>query len=182
MGLSFLLQGTFSIKLILVRGYLSCKIQMYLSHDFHFNPTLSHSSFGYFTVDFLCFLFQGSRNTWLFLLSELVGYESGFLVNLLITMIWENNHVSPSFFACTSSIPYPCCFPSLSIPVSIPIWESQESLSLSSWLVKITSPFQCVSVTDFFNRNLFQSRTNNMCFKLILKLFTKGCFKVTSRW
>ena len=42
----------FFIKLILVRDYLTCKIQIYLNQNFHSNPTLSHSSFPYFTVDF----------------------------------------------------------------------------------------------------------------------------------
>ena len=41
--------------------------------------------------------------------------------------------------------------------------------------------FQCVSVTDFFNRNLFESATNNMCSKVILRLFTKRFFKVIFR-
>ena len=90
----------------------------------------------------------------MFLLSELVGNDSGFLVNSLITTILENNPLSPSFFASTSSIPYPYYFSSLIIPVSIPLWASQESLSLLSWLVEITSLPQCVSVADFFNRNL----------------------------
>ena len=135
---------------------------MYPNHKFYSNPTLSHSSFRYFTVDFSYFFLQGSKNISVFLLSELVGYEPVFLVNLLITTIWVNNHLSPSFFPSNSSIPYPCYFPSHFIPVSISLWESQESLSLLSWPVEITSPLQCVSVTDLFNRNLFVSPTNNM--------------------
>ena len=42
-----------------------------------------------------------------FLLSELAGYESGFLVNLLINAIWVNDHFLPSF-SVSSSIPYSC--------------------------------------------------------------------------
>ena len=74
----------------------------------------------------ICTFLQGSRNTSVFLLSELTGCESRFLVNLLITTIWANNHHLPSFSA--SSIPYPS---------SIPLWESQESLSTSSWILKV---------------------------------------------
>ena len=74
----------------------------------------------------ICTFLQGRRNTSVFLLSELTGYESIFLVNLVITTIWANNHPLPSFLA--SSIPYPC---------SIPLWKSQESLSTSSWMVKV---------------------------------------------
>ena len=42
---------------------------------------------------------------------------------------------------------------------------------------------QCVSVRDFFNRNLFEPLTNYMCSKVILNfvLYTKGYSKVTSR-
>ena len=43
------------LKLILVGDYLSCRIQMYLNRNFHSNPTLSHSRFRYFIVDYLCF-------------------------------------------------------------------------------------------------------------------------------
>ena len=39
----------------------------------------------------------------MFLLRELAGYESGFLVKLLITTIWANSHLSLFFFASTSS-------------------------------------------------------------------------------
>ena len=63
MSLRFPLYGTFSIKLILVKDYPFCRIQMYLSHDFNSNPTLSHSRFKYFAFDFLYFFLQGSRNT-----------------------------------------------------------------------------------------------------------------------
>ena len=83
---------------------------MYLNHNFNSNSTLLYSRFRYFTVDYLYFFLQGSRNTQVFLLSELAGYESGFLVNLLITTIWVNwvnNHFLPSFIA-SYSIPYPC--------------------------------------------------------------------------
>ena len=155
---------------------------MYVNHNFHSNSTLSHSSFRYFTVDFLYFFLQESRNTQVFLLSELAKYESGFLVDLLITIIWSKNYVSPSFFAATSSTSYPFYFPFLFILVSIRLRGSQESLSLLSLLVEITSPFLFFLVRDFFNRNLLESPTNNMCSKVILKLFTKGYFKVTSRW
>ena len=127
MSLSFLLYGALYIKLILVRDYLSCRIQMYLNHVFHSNPT-SNSRFRYLTVDFLYLFLQGYRNTLVFILSKLTGHGSGFLVNLLITTIWESNHFLPTFFVSTSSIPYPCCYPFL-IPVLIPLWESQESLS-----------------------------------------------------
>ena len=33
----------------------------------------------------------------MFVLSGLTGYESGFLVNMLIATIWENNRLLPSF-------------------------------------------------------------------------------------
>ena len=49
------LEGTFSITLILVRDYFSCRIQKYLNRNFHSNPTLLHSRFRYFTVDYLYF-------------------------------------------------------------------------------------------------------------------------------
>ena len=64
---------------------------MYLNHNVYSNPNLSYSSCRYFTADFLYFFLQGSRNTQVFPLSELAGYESGFLVNLIITTIWVNN-------------------------------------------------------------------------------------------
>ena len=51
---------------------------MYLNGNFHSNPTLSHSSFRYFTVDYLYFSLQGSRNIWVFLLSELEGMSQDF--------------------------------------------------------------------------------------------------------
>ena len=132
---------TFSIKLILVRNYLSCRIQMYLKCNFYSNATVPNSRFRYFTVNYLYFPFQGSRNTYVFFLVGLPGYESGFLINLLITAIWANNHLLPSFFA-SSSITCQC---------SILLWESQESLSSPSWLVKILRfgiflKFNCLQV------------------------------------
>ena len=33
--------------------------------------------------------------------------------------------------------------------------------------MEITSPFQSVSLTDFFNKNVFESPTNKMCSKVI---------------
>ena len=68
---------------------------------------------------------------------------------------------------------YPCFNSGLSVTAS---------LSLLSCLVEIKSPFQCVSPTDIFNRNLFESPTNNMYSKVISKLLTKSYFKVKSRW
>ena len=40
------------------------------------------------------------------------------------------------------------------------------------------------SVTDFFNRNLFESPANYIYSKVVLNfiLYTKGFFKDTSRW
>ena len=52
---------------------------MCVNHDFHSNPTLSHSRFTYFPLDFLYFFLQGIRKH---------QDESGFLVNLLITTTW----------------------------------------------------------------------------------------------
>ena len=86
---------------------------MYLNHNFYSNPTLSFSRFRYFTVGFLYLFSQGIRNTYVFLLSELAGYVSGFLLNLPIILIRPNNLHSLSFFASISFAPYPCLFPSL---------------------------------------------------------------------
>ena len=140
---------------------------MHLNHNFCSNPRHHIQGLGISLLIFYTFFSKEiktfrwiSSEFW----SELVGYESGFLINLLITTIWENSHLSPSFFDYTSSIPYPCYFPFLFIPVSILLWNSPESLSLSSWLVRVlrfgkfckvwwfTSLLQCVSVTDFLNR------------------------------
>ena len=77
MCLRFLLSGTFSIKLVLVRDYAYSKARKYLNHDFHSNTTLSHSRFRYFTVDFLYFFFK-EVETPRFFLSELAGYKLGF--------------------------------------------------------------------------------------------------------
>ena len=111
-------------------------------------------------------------------------YEPGVLLNLLITTICENNNLfPPSFFVSISFIHYPCYFPSLFIFVSIPLWESQKNpiivkltgKSFNIWYIfKVwwfTSLLQCVSVTDFFNGNSFESPTNIMCSKVIWKLF-----------
>ena len=65
------------------------------------------------------------------------GYYNVDSFNLLITTIWANSHLSPSFSASTFSIPYPFYIPSLFIPASISFWESQESLSLLCCLVKV---------------------------------------------
>ena len=117
----------FSITLILVENYLSCRIQMYLNHNFLSNPTLSHSRFRYFTADFLYFFIQGSRNT----------YVSGFSVNLLITTIWVNNHLSPSFFCLhLHLLAHAISPPSLSLCQSSS--ESlKENLSSLSWQKKV---------------------------------------------
>ena len=115
------------MKLILVRNYLFGRIQMYLNCNLYSNATVSHSGFRYFTVNYLYFSFQRSRNTQIFLLVGLPGYESGFLINLLITAIWAKSHLLSSLFA-SSSIRQQC---------SILLRESQESLSSLSWLVKI---------------------------------------------
>ena len=77
---------------------------MYLNRNFHSNSTLLYSRFRYFTVDYLYFFLQGSRNTQVFLLSELAGYESGFLVNLPITTVWVNDYFLRSFL----DSHYPC--------------------------------------------------------------------------
>ena len=82
---------------------------------------------------------------------------------------------------------YPCLNPPLRVSgntiivkltgKSFKIWYSFEVQFFASLL-------QCVSVTYFFTRNLFES--NNMCFKVILKLFCfifyLYYFKVRSRW
>ena len=57
--------------------YLSCRIQMYLNRNFHSNPTLSHSRFGYFIVDYLYF-FYPRKQKHLGLLSELEGMSQDF--------------------------------------------------------------------------------------------------------
>ena len=83
-----------------------------------------------------------------------------------------------------------------SLLLHFPLWESQEIISLLSWLVRVLdlvyfwssmvyNSVTACSVTNFFSRNLFESPTNYMCSKVILSfffLYTKGYFKVTSRW
>ena len=100
---------------------------MYLNCNLYSNATVSHSRFRCFTVNYLYFSLRGGRNTLVFLLVGLPGYESGLLINLIITAIWENSHLLPSLFV-SYSIRY---------QYSILLWESQEILSLLSWLVKI---------------------------------------------
>ena len=168
----------FFFKVSFSKGFIfSCRIQMYLNQSFHSNPLLSSYHIlkvRYFTISFLK----------IFLLSELAEYEPGFLLNLLITTICENSNLfPPSLFVSISFIPYPCYFAFLFIFVSIPLWESQENpvivklpgKSFNIWYIfKVrwfTSLLQCVSVTDFFSRNSFESPTNNMCCKVILKFF-----------
>ena len=47
------------------------------------------------------------------------GYESGYLVKLLITTVLTNNQLSPSFFASTYTVPYHAISPpSLSLSLS----------------------------------------------------------------
>ena len=148
---------------------------MYLNHNFHSNSTLLYSRFRYFTVDYLYFFLQGSRNTQVFLLSELAGYESGFLVNLLITTIWVKDHFLPSFLA-SSSIRCPCSIhPPLKFSVSSIIVNLIGGSFSNIWYIFevqwFTSLLQCVSVADFFKSNLFESPTNYMCFKVISNFF-----------
>ena len=83
---------------------------MHLNHNFCSNPRPHIQGLGISLLIFYTF-FSKEIKTFRWISSEfwskLVGYESGFLVNLLITTIWENSHLSPSFFDCTASIPYP---------------------------------------------------------------------------
>ena len=62
------------------------------------------------------------------------------------------------------------------------LWESQEILSLLSWLVRalhlvyfwssvVYNSVTVCSATNFFSRNLFESPTNCMCSKVILSFF-----------
>ena len=60
---------------------------MYLNRNFHSNPTLSYSGLRYFILDYLYFF---SPRKWKHLgvsSKRTRGYESVFLVNLLITAI-----------------------------------------------------------------------------------------------
>ena len=118
------MKGTFSIKLILVRDYLSCEIDIYLNRNLHSNPILSRSMFRHFIVDYFfykevetprCF-FKWISRVWVRI-----------LVNQLITTIWTKNHLLRSFFAPLQSLHI----------LSLSLWESQESLSSLSWLMKI---------------------------------------------
>ena len=114
----------------------------------------------------------------MFLLSELAGYESGHLVNLLITTNWENNNLSPSLLVSTSSIPCSRYFTSLIIPVSI----SLSGKMGEGWKVlgfcKFLRSGVCKSVTVCFINRFLQKKFTvyfkqpvQKCSKVILKLF-----------
>ena len=114
----------------------------------------------------------------MFLLSELAGYESGFLINLLITTIWVNwvnDHFLPSFIA-SCSIPYPrSIHPPLKFSVkSIIVKWLVEDFSKICYIFEVQwfkSLLQCVLVTDFYKSNLCESPTNYICSKVILDFF-----------
>ena len=63
----------------------------------------------------------------MFLLSKLAWYESGFSVNLVITTIWANNHLLPSFLGKQSPLLY-----------SLPMFHYPLKVSGKSIIVKLT--------------------------------------------
>ena len=152
---------------------------MSANRNFQVSPTLSHPRFRYLNV---CFIFFFT-----------------FFSNEVETSKWISR-VWVRIFGNTSNyynlVRQSTLFIVFSLLLHFPLWESQEIISLLSWLVGVLdlvyfwssmvyNSVTVCSVTNFFSRNLFEFPTNYMCSKVILSfffLYTKGYFKVTSRW
>ena len=102
----------------MVSDYLSRRIQMYLKLWFFILIKHFHNQ-GLGISLFIFYSFSSKEvETPRCFFSELAGYESGFLVNLLITT-GKQSPFTIFFFSSTSTIPYPCSFSSPFIPASI---------------------------------------------------------------
>ena len=164
------MKRTFSIKLIVVKYYLSYRIQMYLTRNFHLNTTLSHAGFKYFTVDYLYFFsprkykhlgvtFKWINRVWVRIFGKPTNnYNLG--KQSLLTI----------FFSLLPH-PLPMLHPPLRVSKKSIIGNLTGESFKTSYIFEVqylTSLLQCVPVTDFFKRSLFASPTNYMFSKVIL--------------
>ena len=145
---------------------------MYLNRNVHSNATLSHSRFRYVIVNYLYFSFQWSRIHSGIVLVGFPGFESGFLIHLLITAIGKKSPLIILF--CLLLHYVPMLHPPLRVSGK-PIITKLAGENFKIWYIFevqwFTSLVQCISVTDFFHIYLFESPTSYINFRVILNLF-----------
>ena len=103
---------------------------------------------------------------------EFPGFESGFLINLLITAIGQKSPLIILF--CLLLHYVPMLHPPLRVSGK-PIITKLAGENFKIWYIFevqwFTSLLQCISETYFFNINLFESRTSYINVRVILNLF-----------
>ena len=103
---------------------------------------------------------------------EFPGFESGFLINLVITAIGQKSPLIILF--CLLLHYVPMLHPPLRVSGK-PIITKLAGENFKIWYIFevqwFTSLVQCISVTDFFHIYLFESPTSHINFRVILNLF-----------
>ena len=108
----------------------------------------------------------------MFLLVGLAGFQSGFLINLLITAIGQKLPLIIPF--CLFLHYIPMLHRPLRVsgkPIITKLAGENFKISYIFEVKWFTSLLQCISVTDFFHINLFESPTSYINFRVILNLF-----------
>ena len=141
---------------------------MYLNRNFYSNSSLPHSRFRYFIVDCSYFFLQGSRNTQVFLLSELEGMSQDFCKPANYYNLSQQSPLTILFslLNCLSMF-----HKNLMVGGGDFLGEVYERI-FGLWGGLTPSPQQGKPCTNY------------ICSRVILNFisYTKGYFKVVSRW
>ena len=103
---------------------------------------------------------------------ELPGFESRFFLNLLITAIGQKLPLIIPFCLLPHFIPM--LHPPLTVSGKPMITKLSGEIFKIWYIFEVqwfTSLLQCISVTDLFHINLFESPTSYINFRVILNLF-----------